>query len=343
METETETERQIFTIPTFRVNIQINRTEIITLDTLCTTHTTILQLKEYIMNERDNINSLDNIDLKYSDELMLDNKTLMDYDILDGRHLIRLTFKVQKSEFNPFDFKKFASISIDTVGNMLERMKSLEKDDTKIEAEPIIQKKPQVKQQNINTDGYIQSSTPKESVNELASMWEDNDTNVQKCGCVCGFLIAYILLLIPVGLIVNAIDIATIVIYKTHDNTSCDNQPENMELKIGLFAYIASILGFISVFLCSLLMLLVITSDDQGFITKKSQYIPNVFGNTFNIAANISWVIRCVYSILGFIIYANASENCQNSSLGQVTSGWCIVTFMLSSFVACCCICFHCK
>ena len=82
----------------FNVNLQINPNETIMLTTKVNGRTSVTELKEIIMNERDILN-INDFDLKcnLTNTIMEPNKELKDYDVIDGRHIIYLIFKVQKS------------------------------------------------------------------------------------------------------------------------------------------------------------------------------------------------------------------------------------------------------
>ena len=80
----------------FLVNIRINAKEIITLHELCTSDTKIFDLKEILLKER-NLNDLNKMILKYNDIIMENDKTLSDYNIIDSRHIITLSFSVVES------------------------------------------------------------------------------------------------------------------------------------------------------------------------------------------------------------------------------------------------------
>ena len=80
----------------FKVNIQINANDIITLNELCSEKTNILDLKEILLKER-NLNDLSSIVLKYNDITMENDKILKDYNIIDSRHIIKLIFSVKPS------------------------------------------------------------------------------------------------------------------------------------------------------------------------------------------------------------------------------------------------------
>ena len=80
----------------FKVNIQINTNDIITLNELCSENTNILDLKETLLKER-NLNNLNSIVLKYNNITMENDKILKDYNIIDSRHIIKLIFRVKQS------------------------------------------------------------------------------------------------------------------------------------------------------------------------------------------------------------------------------------------------------
>ena len=82
-------------LKTFLVNIKTSIHDIITLDTLCSTETSVLSLKMIILKER-NLDDISNISLKYNDITMDDNKSLKDYNIYDSKHIITLYFKVKQ-------------------------------------------------------------------------------------------------------------------------------------------------------------------------------------------------------------------------------------------------------
>ena len=97
----------------FPVNIQINPSDIITLDTLCDKATYIYDLKRIIVNEQQLI-SVDNIKLKYNSIFMNDNNTLEYYGIYDSKHIIKLYFNVQGSNKSDYPPKKYSYISNNT-------------------------------------------------------------------------------------------------------------------------------------------------------------------------------------------------------------------------------------
>ena len=81
----------------FPMNIQINAKDIITLNKLCTKNTSIIELKSIILNER-NLNDLTVIVLKYNNIIMENEKSLQDYNIMDSKHIIKLSFNVTESK-----------------------------------------------------------------------------------------------------------------------------------------------------------------------------------------------------------------------------------------------------
>ena len=98
-------------IKLFKINIQISTTETVTLKTECSQYTTIEGVKRIIVDEL-NKDNIDNIQLQYNNDKMDNNHTLLDYNITDSKHLIKLAYNVQKSNafvdgFN--SFKKFVS------------------------------------------------------------------------------------------------------------------------------------------------------------------------------------------------------------------------------------------
>ena len=103
----------------FPVNIQINPSDIITLDTLCDKTTYIHDLKRVIVDEQQLI-SVDNIGLKYKNTFMNDNNTLEYYGIYDSKHIIKLYFNVKdanRNSGNNYPPKKYSFISDDMNNN----------------------------------------------------------------------------------------------------------------------------------------------------------------------------------------------------------------------------------
>lgn len=80
----------------FQVNIHSGMNETFTLHELCSTNTTIIELKQLIMKQK-SLSDINIFQLKYNNELMDNTKTLSDYNITDNRHLIQMLFIVQES------------------------------------------------------------------------------------------------------------------------------------------------------------------------------------------------------------------------------------------------------
>lgn len=84
----------------FQVNIHAGINDTFTLKDECKMGTTILEVKQKIMKQK-KLKDINNIQLKYNDEIMENTKTLGDYDITDNRHLILMSVMVQKSLEEP--------------------------------------------------------------------------------------------------------------------------------------------------------------------------------------------------------------------------------------------------
>ena len=84
----------------FNVNIQSRANEIHTLNELCTSKTTIFQLKYMIMHDDryDNISDINSFKLKYNNIVLLNDNNLEFYGIIDSRNIIKLYFTVTKSD-----------------------------------------------------------------------------------------------------------------------------------------------------------------------------------------------------------------------------------------------------
>ena len=83
----------------FKINIQPKVNEIHTLNELCTSQTTILELKNIIINDDryNNINDINSFKLKYNNIELLNDNNLEFYNIIDSRNIIRLYFNVTQS------------------------------------------------------------------------------------------------------------------------------------------------------------------------------------------------------------------------------------------------------
>ena len=76
----------------FKLRIEINSQEIITLDRLISSDILIRDLKTIIADEQ-GINIFSKMTLKYNDVIMEDDKTLINYNITNENHVISATFK----------------------------------------------------------------------------------------------------------------------------------------------------------------------------------------------------------------------------------------------------------
>ena len=104
----------------FKINIQIKANYIVTLNQECSDNTKILDLKTIILTER-NYNDLSSIVLKYKGITMENDKTLRDYNIIDSKHIIKLSFNVKESThagpIKKFSFAKDDGRASDHLGN----------------------------------------------------------------------------------------------------------------------------------------------------------------------------------------------------------------------------------
>ena len=100
----------------FKVNIQIKPKATITLGTLCDKTTIMYDLKRIIVDSQQ-LNSADNIGLKYKDAFMDDNNTLEYYGITDSRHIIKLFFNVQGANKSNYPPKQYSYISDNNVSS----------------------------------------------------------------------------------------------------------------------------------------------------------------------------------------------------------------------------------
>ena len=79
----------------FFINLQFSSTNTYTLKQKCNQETSILTVKQLIGNEKNR--NYNDIQLKYNNTILKDDKTLQYYGICDSRHLIQVLFMVQSS------------------------------------------------------------------------------------------------------------------------------------------------------------------------------------------------------------------------------------------------------